>query len=282
MVQSDVANAVKQLARRAQAANPSAGHEYMGGDGLLYCSVCGEPVQQRIRQNIFFPDGIVPCQCRCVRELIARDLAEEGRRRAQEYAAELRRKGFADPAYARQTFARDNGSSPAARAAAEWYVDNFPQLRRAGKGLLMMGGTGTGKTFYVCCIANALMDAGVSAWVTTVQPLLRMAGDFSTAEEIFARIKSVDLLVLDDFGACQSGARNVELLFEIIDTRYRCGLPLVVTTNLRPVDMRSAPIELERIYSRVKQMCVNEHSPIIMDGSDLRELAARDNFKKGK
>lgn len=79
MVQSDVKDAVKQLARRAQAANPSAGHEYMGGDGLMYCSVCGEPVQQRIRQNIFFPDGIVPCQCRCVRELIARDLAEEGR-----------------------------------------------------------------------------------------------------------------------------------------------------------------------------------------------------------
>lgn len=281
MEQGDVANAVRQLAQRAQEANPSAGREYMGADGLLYCGVCHEPVQQRIRQNIFFPNGVVPCPCKCMRELMARERAEEESRRAQEYAAELRRRGFTDPAYAQQTFTRDNGSSPAARTAANWYVDNFSQLRQTGKGLLLMGGTGTGKTFYACCIANALMDKGVSVWVTTVQPLLRMAGDYGTAEDIFARVKNVDVLVLDDFGACQSGARNVELLFEIIDTRYRSGLPLIITTNLRPTDMRSAPIELERIYSRVKQMCVNEHSPIIMDGADLRERAARENHKKG-
>lgn len=281
MMQGDVANAVRQIARRAQEANPSAGHEYMGDNGLLYCGVCREPVQQRIRQNIFFPNGIVPCPCRCMRELMERERAEEERRRAQEYAAELRRRGFSDPAYAQQTFERDNGSSPAVRAVAEWYMDNFTQLRQAGKGLLLMGGTGTGKTFFACCIANALIDMGVSAWVTTVQPLLRMAGDYNTAEDVFMRIKTVDLLVLDDFGACQSGARNVEMLFEIVDTRYRSGLPLIITTNLRPADMRNAPIELERIYSRVKQMCVNEHSPVIMDGADLRERAARENYKKG-
>lgn len=276
----DIASAVKQLAQRAYDANPNAGQEYIGNDGLMCCGICHEPVQQRIRENIFFPNGIVPRICSCTKALIERENAENEKRKAEEYAAELRRRGFTDPAYARQVFLRDNGSSPTARAAAEWYVDNFTQLKNAGKGLLLMGGTGTGKTFLACCIANALMEKGVSAWVTTIQPLLRMASDYNTADDIFARIKTVDVLVLDDFGACQSGARNIELLFEIIDTRYRSGLPLIVTTNLCPADMRCAPIELERIYSRIKQMCVNEHSPIIMDGVDLRERMARENYKK--
>lgn len=271
------ADVIGSLARNAMAANPSAGKEYMGKDGMLYCGICHEPVQQVIEElKNFLPGGIVPAQCRCVREKFRLEEEERNRAKARERIAELQRTGFSDPKYLRHTFAQDNGSSPEARNAAEWYVENFAQLKAEGKGMMFMGGTGTGKTFYACCIANALIERGIPVWVTTIQPLLRKAGDFNAADSVFNHIRTVELLVLDDFGATHNSAHNLDLLFELIDARARSGLPLIITTNLCPTDFNSAPLELQRIYSRIKGMCCAcGKSPVRMLGSDMREQQAR-------
>ena len=147
----------------------------------------------------------------------------------------------------------DNGSSQNARTISEWYIENFSELKAHGKGLMFMGKPGTGKTFYACCIANALIERGIAVWVTTVQPLLRKAGDFNRADEIFRKIQTVDLL------------------FEVIDARARSGLPLIITTNLSPAEFSSDSLELQRIFSRVKGMCCSVHgSPVVMTGEDQR------------
>lgn len=269
---------IEEIARNAIAANPNAGTEYMGEDGLLHCGVCHEPVQQYVEEmKKFLNNGYVPTQCRCTREKFRLLREERAREKAQERVALLQQMGFSDPAYLRHTFARDNGSSPKARETAEWYVRNFQELKAEGKGLLFMGEPGTGKTFYACCIANALIERGVPVWVTTVQPLLRKAGDFSTAESVFNHVKTAELLVLDDFGTTQNSARNLDLLFELTDARARSGLPLIVTTNLCPANFDNAPLELKRIYSRLKGMCCNcAKSPVRMKGADLRVQSARE------
>lgn len=269
---------IEGMVRNAVSANPNAVTEYMGEDGLLHCGVCHEPVQQVVEElKKFLPGGIAPTQCRCTREMFRRAHEEREREKARERVAELQRMGFSDPAYLRHTFANDNGSSPKAREAAEWYVENFQKLKAEGKGLLFMGDTGTGKTFYACCIANALIERGVPVWVTTMQPLLRKAGDFNTADSVFNHVKTAELLVLDDFGSTQNSARNLDLMFELIDTRARSGLPLIVTTNLCATDFDDAPLELKRIYSRLKGMCCTcAKSPVRMIGDDLREQSARE------
>lgn len=271
------AQAIQGLAMHAMAANPNAGKEYIGEDGLLHCGVCGEPVQQVVEElKNFLPGGIAPRQCLCMREKFRLEREQREQEKARERVARLQQLGFADPAYMWHTFDRDNGSSPKAREAAQWYVDNYHRLRAEGKGLMFMGDTGTGKTFYACCIANALIQKGVPVWVTTMQPLLRKAGDFSTAEGVFNQIKSIDLLVLDDFGTSQNSPRNLDLMFEIIDARARSGLPLIVTTNLCAADFNDAPLEQKRIYSRIKALCCTcEKSPVVMTGADLREQKAR-------
>lgn len=266
------AEVIGSMVQNAMASNPNAGKEYMGDDGLLHCGVCGEPVQQVVEElKKFLPGGIAPTQCRCTREKFRLLREEDERRRAAERVAELQQLGFSDPAYLRYTFDRDNGSAPAAREAAEWYVEHFHELRAEGKGLIFMGGTGTGKTFFACCIANALIRKGVPVWVTTMQPLLRKAGDFASADSVFNQVKTAELLVLDDFGTTQNTARNLDLMFELIDARSRSGLPLIVTTNLEPQEFKTSTLELKRVYSRIKAMCTCEKSPVIMVGDDLRE-----------
>ena len=50
-------------------------NEYLGENGLLYCSKCHTPVQCRV--NMFGTPKIVSCVCKCRRE-------EEEKRKAQE------------------------------------------------------------------------------------------------------------------------------------------------------------------------------------------------------
>ena len=177
---------------------------------------------------------------------------------------------FNDLAYRNMTFDRDDRPEHILSKAARAYAENFqPALEQHG--IMFTGNVGTGKTFYACCIANALIERGIAVWVTTVQPLLRKAGDFNRADEIFRKIQTVDLLILDDFGAMQHSSRNLDLLFEVIDTRARSGLPLIITTNLSPAEFSSDSLELQRIFSRVKGMCCSVHgSPVVMIGEDQR------------
>lgn len=276
---SDIFSGFAQdLAEKARNANPDTDKQYKGEDGFLHCSICHEPVEMTAPEECrsIFPSGIMVRHCRCTRERIARDEAERKRRKAEERMAELQRICFTDPAYMRHTFEQDRGYSPEARKVAEWYADTYHERRANNEGLMFMGDTGTGKTFYACCIANALLAKGVPVWVTTMQPLLRKAGDFSKADEVMRQIQTIDLLIVDDFGAVQNSPRNLELMFEIIDARTRSGLPLIITTNLTPRDFKEPPLELQRIYSRIKEMCWSSaNSPVRMSGSDLRELRAK-------
>lgn len=272
---------VRDLAEKAQKNSVTANNEYIGEDGLRYCGVCHKPKEQFLGISLYFPDGKAPFECDCDKAARLKMEEETKLRKAQEHLAELQRHCFTDTAYSRHTFGQDKGYNPEARRVAEWYVDTFEERRKKCEGLLFMGDTGTGKTFFACCIANALLRKGVAPWVTAVQPLLRDLGDFNRSSAALREIQSTQLLVLDDFGTNQNGARNLDLLFEVIDTRERSGLPLIITTNLSPADFNNPPsIELKRIYSRIKKMCLCcEKSPVIMDGEDIRELAARTAHK---
>lgn len=58
-------------------------NEYLGENGLLYCSKCHTPVQCRV--NMFGTPKIVGCVCKCRRE-------EEEKRKAQERELEHQRR----------------------------------------------------------------------------------------------------------------------------------------------------------------------------------------------
>lgn len=253
--------------------------DYMGSDGLIYCGKCNTRKQCFVNKR-FVPSGVVFCMCEC--EVTAENARREADKQAKaaQYALELRRAGITDPTYQTFTFKKDSGKTPKAITAAKWYADNFPKMREQSKGMMFMGSVGTGKTFAACCIANAVIDKGFKVWVTTVQPLLRTAGDFNSAESTFNRVKSVDLLILDDFGTVGSNDRDLSLLFEIIDARYRSGLPLIITTNLTPGDLKSSSLKYERLFDRIKVMCMCEMSPVVLTGASIRDDIAREKHEK--
>jgi DNA replication protein DnaC len=118
--------------------------------------------------------------------------------------------------------------------------------------LLLIGINGCGKTHLATAIANACLDSGSVVLFSVVPDLLdHLRAAFApTANEVydqlFAKMREAEVLVLDDLGAQQSSPWANEKLFQLLNYRYNMGLPTVITANpkgLQGID--------ERIRSRL-------------------------------
>ena len=173
------------------------------------------------------------------------------------------------------TFANDDGSDPRTTSIARKYVDNFPEMKKRGKGLLLYGTVGTGKTYTAACIANELISRGRPCLVTNFARITNtLQGMFEGKQRYLDDFNRLDLLVIDDLAAERDTSYMNEMIFNIIDSRYRSGKPLIVTSNLTKADlMASGSIDRQRIYSRLLEMCV----PIEVKGTDRRAKTLRDD-----
>ena len=156
------------------------------------------------------------------------------------------------------------------------YVENFAQMRADGKGLLLFGDVGVGKTFLAACIVNALISQGIPCLMTNFARLTNtLGGMFEGKQEYIDNLNGFPLVVIDDLGAERDTEYVGEIVHNIIDSRCREGLPLIVTTNLtgeelaNPRDMRK-----RRIYSRLLEMCI----PVKFEGEDRRQMGLKENF----
>ena len=103
--------------------------------------------------------------------------------------------------------------------------------------LLLLGRFGCGKTHLAAAIANQAVGMGMNTLFLTVPDMLDWLR-FSYAEsseaafeDRFNEIRSVTLLVLDDFGTQNCTAWAQEKLFQILNYRYINRLATVITSN---------------------------------------------------
>lgn len=241
-------------------------------DGLWYCGQCNEPKQCRI--TIMGVEEKPMCLCRCAQE---RNAKEEERRRRESFEAkvkELRKIGFSDRDLAKCVFENDDLANPGVTEIATKYVANFKKLYVAGKGLLFYGNVGVGKTFYAACIANALVNKGVPCIVTSFTKAINtICASLEGKQEYLDGLNRFGLVVLDDLAAERNTEYTNEVVYSIIDSRYRSGKPLIITTNLSAQELFS-PTEMskQRIYSRILEMCV----PVKVEGKDRRKEKAKE------
>lgn len=256
-------NAFDLITEISEKANAAADVDYIGEDGLLVCGKCGEKKQAHIKTATI--DRVVFVACACKREEEQRMREAQERMDAQNRIKELRRRGITSVEGYRQTFANDNGSNPKFMGTCRRYVEHWEHVFKNNIGLLIYGGVGTGKSFGACCIANALIDKGVPAMVTSLPKLITAMRTDETGETLKS-IESAALVVIDDFGVERATSYGLERAFEVIDTRANSGKPLIITTNLSLQDFRGGGIETRRIYDRILGMC----TPVPCGGDSKR------------
>lgn len=249
-------------------------------DGLLHCDKCGEAVEAIL--PICGEMRKVFCTCRCDKERERAEkqaLAEQERQRRIDF---LRGEcfGIGDVIQKQWTFQKSDGQNKDVEAAAHRFCNEFLRFKKNGKGLLLYGNTGTGKTFTAACIANELIDQGTSVKMTNFPTLInRLQESFDNRQRILDGLNRFDLLIIDDLAAERNTEYANEIVYTVIDSRYNTGLPLIVTTNIKPKDMTEAgSITRNRIYSRLLERCY----AVEVKGEDRRIRAAiseRDELK---
>lgn len=243
--------------------------EYLDEEtGLLRCRVCGGP-----RQTIITPpfEGAQPrtvrCWCKCP--------TQEDRRKARERAEEIDRRRqvcFAGiEKYKGWTFAEDSRKKPELSALMQQYAELFPQYLRDGKGLLLYGDTGTGKSCFSAMIANAVLDKGYRARMINFEQIEKELWDAEQKAVYTRELLGFDLLVLDDLGVERKNDYMQGIVYNVIDGRVRQGLPVVVTTNLTTDEFSKADeMAYKRIYERIMHKC----TPVNVAGVNYRRAEA--------
>ncbi len=244
-------------------------------EGLLYCGECDTPKQMEIEigGKVWRPR----CPCKCEAERIKAKEEEQERIRFIERVKDLRFKGFPDPRMQEWRFEKDDHQNERISGIAHRYVEHFEEMKEKGKGLLLFGTVGTGKTFLSACIANALIDQGHPCLMTNFSRLCNtISGMFEGKQDYIDSLNRFDLLVIDDLASERDTEYMGEIVQSIIDSRYRSGKPLIITTNLTADELKNpAEVRKQRIYSRLFEMCV----PVEVKGRDRRKEKLKSDYK---
>lgn len=271
----DLSKTIDGIAKMSEQAIPLEQGDYLGDDGLYYCHKCNTPKQVKVK-NPFIAGryDLRHCLCKCRIEKKEREEAERKRIEFEKRVKEYRRMGFPESDMKDWTFANDDRSNEKISTVARNYVENFGKMYEDGKGLLLFGKTGTGKSFAAACIANALIDKGHPALMTNFARIRNtVQGLFDGRQEYFDSFNRFPLLILDDLAAESKSEYMQEIVYEVINTRYLAGLPLIVTTNLTAEELKHpADVTNQRTFSRLFEMCI----PIEVTGTDRRRDALKE------
>lgn len=137
--------------------------------------------------------------------------------------------------------------------------------------LLLMGDTGTGKTFLTHCIARELLDACYSVIYLSASELFEIFSNHQFQDEpepedelMYQHIYSCDLLIIDDLGTEVSNKFTTSRLFSCINERARLNRPVVISTNLDLAGIQN--LYSERISSRL----LSSYKILELYGADIR------------
>lgn len=253
--------------------------DYRNGNGLLMCGKCHSEKECILTK----PDGTtktVHCACKCSVAQHEKETEEKRKRDRMQYLDSMRRTGFPDAEMREWTFAKSDHTDQRNENIARKYVANFDAMRKQGTGLLLCGQVGTGKSFLAACIANELINQGTPCLMTNFSRIIsRVSEKFGGDQKYLDDLNRFDLLIIDDLGAERDTEFTWEKVMNVIDARYRAGLPLIITTNFGPKDFADrGDIRRQRVFSRFKEMCIL----LEIKGTDRRSKKMQDKLETAK
>lgn len=134
------------------------------------------------------------------------------------------------------------------------------------KSLLLIGGTGLGKTHLSSAVAKTVIEKGYDVLYTSAVNLISEfeREKFGLGESDTTRYFMAELLIIDDLGTEIPGNFQDSVLYNVIDTRICKGAPTIINTNLGAKELSER--YGERIFSRL----LGIYQPLLFTGSDAR------------
>jgi len=159
----------------------------------------------------------------------------------------------------------DRAKQPKAYDICKKFADGFQE--NTGKGIILVGDPGTGKTHLAAAITNYITsELGVAVKFGNFVDILNdIKRSFHSDEDVVRELKKMPLLVIDDLGKERRSEWSEMILYDVINGRYEDYMPTIITTNLSPrqIEERFG----EATFSRIFEMCVG----VIVQGADVRK-----------
>jgi DNA replication protein DnaC len=171
------------------------------------------------------------------------------------------------------------------------FVAGYP-VSTEGRGLLLVGDVGIGKTHLAVAIAQALIvEKGVPCLFCDYRELLKRIQESynpavaTTELQILTPVFEAEVLILDELGAQKPTDWVWDTVALILNTRYNDKRTTLITTNYpnAPTALARATASREetlgdrigeRMRSRLAEMCVE----IEMRGKDFRQTVKKARF----
>jgi len=173
--------------------------------------------------------------------------------------SQMRRANIPERFYDRRigTYQPVSDRAQVAQRTVQAYANDFAAARKAGRGLILCGGVGTGKTHLAVGVVHQVVAAGYSALYAVLLDAFRSIKDTyrkdSAVSEsaVLARFAAPDLLVLDEIGVQNGSDTERMLMFSILNERYNQLKPTLLISNLA-----REPLEQylgERAFDRMRE-----------------------------
>ena len=170
--------------------------------------------------------------------------------------------------------------NPHQQEALKYVKNSFIQQYPHEKGYVLMGKAGVGKTHLaIGTISELTMEKGISClfkdFFLLLSELRQAYSEGISEKEILHPLLETEVLVIDEMGKGKSSEWELNILDQLISSRYNSSKKTIVTTNFlskQHADKNHTSYELleervgERIFSRLNEMC----KFFYIDGEDFR------------
>lgn len=148
-------------------------------------------------------------------------------------------------------------------AVCKSFADKFDSVK---KSLLLIGGTGLGKTYLSTCVAKQLLMSGKSViYISAVDFFKRIEKSrFDETDSDIKMFESCDLLIIDDLGTEAPSVYTTAVFSDILDKRWRSAKKLIISSNNRITDFEK--LYGQRVFSRL----AGSFECLLFYGRDIR------------
>ena len=139
--------------------------------------------------------------------------------------------------------------------------------------LILIGPTGSGKTYLACALANQACRLGFMTLYVRISKLLH---DFQIAKadgsysKLLAKLAKLNLLIIDDWGLTPLTPAERRDLLEILDDRYNRGSTLI--TSQFPINTWHELIGEPTIADAILDRLVHPAHKITLKGDSMRKV----------
>lgn len=238
------------------------------------CKYCGMPLIAKEYDIMGDKKRIMVHSCDCLEKKEKSDEAQRELKKKQDKISQLFSISSLGEKFQKRTFGNWQSREGTENAfyACKSMVVNF----RKGKGLLIVGGTGNGKTHLAAAVVNKFNDKdnkecipsvflNMSEFFILVEGTYRKSENKTSLFEILETIKCADVVVLNDLGKEKWTSKRIDVLFTLIEILYNHEISVIITMNpqaLREMekntqaDLNAKDKEtLNTIIDRIYEMC---------------------------